>query len=607
MTKYLLTFCLFLFIYIWSTGQAIERCYTLPPTSSKLIQAPVSYPSLNKLLLNTEDTIIIPVVIHIIHNNSAGTIGGPGNPNISDAQIMSQLKALNDDYMRMNADTVNTPTTYANIAGKPIIQFCLATTDPNGNATTGINRVYNSKASYQVTDDSFLKGLSYWPSNSYLNIWVCNLRGSSPLTLLLGYSSSPGGSLPGLNPTDWNEATDGIVINYKSFGTTGDLLAQFNLGRTLTHEVGHWLGLFHTWGKTDTGGCGQTDYCDDTPDCDGRYTSSISSGCPIPTDCTEPRMIQNYMDYSTDACTNLFTKDQSDRMRAIFTESPRRAQILNSLGCCTINSISNNIPSKDFEDQNITSGNWELFNANSPSTNTPGFTIVNKGAYNKSDYSLVGSNDSMYNSTTSPENKYYYTYTSPYIKINTINNPTLRFDWAYTLKSSVAPSDSVVISYVSGCGTQWVPLKTFNGSNFYSTTNYRDNFIPQESEWATTEVPLASLTQLPALRIRFEVYSKGGNLFYLDNIQIAATSNELIAKVYPNPFTDNVSIESVYNGKKSISYRVYNVLGQLLFETKESPEYSHTFTVNLALWSSGVYFFQISDGDKTKTIKVIKD
>lgn len=398
-----------------------------------------------------------------------------------------------------------------------------------------------------------------------------------------------------------------MVINYKGFGTTGDVLPLFNLGRTTTHEVGHWLGLFHTWGKYDTGGCGQSDFCDDTPDCDGQYTSSIASGCPIPTDCTEPRMIQNYMDYSTDACTNLFTKDQADRMRAVFTVSPRRAAILNSLGCCTINGISNSLQPKGFEDQNITSNGWEFFNANAPSVNTPGFSISGTGAYNKSSYSIAGSNDSIYQSFSNPNNKYYYTYTSPFVRINTIPNPTLRFDWAYTLKNSLAESDSVVISYVNGCSTQWIPLTTFYGNTFYSTSNYRDNFTPQEDEWATTEISLNTLTSLNALRIRIEVYSKGGNKFYIDNIQIAATSNDLIANLYPNPFTDIINIESIYNGKKSMHYKVYNVLGQLLLDTTESPEYSHTYTVNLALWSSGVYFFQISDGDKTKIIKVIKD
>lgn len=606
MIKHLVTYCFFLFIHLWSLAQTVERCYS-PSSNSKLIKTPHNNSSLNKLLLNSDDTIYVPVVIHIIHNNSAGIIGGTGNPNISDAQIMSQLKVLNDDYMRLNGDTVNTPSAYDNVVGKAKIVFCLATTDPNGNTTTGINRVYNSKATYQVTDDAFLKGLSYWPSSDYLNIWVCNLRGSSPLTLLLGYSSSPGGSLDGLSPNDWEATTDGVVINYKAFGTTGDILAQFNLGRTTTHEVGHWLGLFHIWGTTDAGGCGQTDYCDDTPACNGKYTSSITNSCPAPTDCTEPRMIQNYMDYSTDACTNLFTKDQTDRMRAVFTVSPRRASILNSLGCCTINGIVNNIPNKDFEDQSITTGNWELFNANSPSANTPGFVIANTGAYHQSSYSISGSNDSVYNSTSSPNNKYYYTYTSPFIKINNITNPTLRFDWAYTLKNALASSDSVIISYVSGCGTQWTPLMTMYGSSFYSTSNFRDNFIPLENEWSTTDISLNTLTSLAALRIRFEVYSKGGNPFYIDNINIAATSDELITKVYPNPFTDNINIESIYNGKKTIHYKVYNVLGQILLHTTESPEYSHTYTINLALWSSGVYFFQISDGDTTKTIKVIKE
>ncbi|MCU0417005.1 MAG: M43 family zinc metalloprotease [Cytophagaceae bacterium] len=597
------TIVLFFIFMGHSMGQSIIRCAHTPPAIKFPRQLPTAYQL--STLINSTDTIIIPVVVHVIHNNNAGVIGGVNNPNITDAQIYSQIDVLNNDFMRLNADTNNTPNSYTGIAGKARIQFCLATTDPNGNATTGINRIYNPKSFYQITDNNLLKSLSYWPSSDYLNIWVCNLRGPTSITLLLGYATVPGGGLPGLEVNDPPATDDGVVINYRTFGTTGPLIPEFNLGRTTTHEVGHWLGLFHTWGAFDLASCSETDYCDDTPFCSGRFTSSVSAGCPSPTDCSEPRMIQNYMDYSMDACTNLFTVDQIERMRSVFGTTSRRSLLLNSIGCCTINGVTVSIPEKSFEDQSLTSGTWEFFNGNGTSSFTPGFQVHPDGAYQQSNYSLVGNNDSIYTSTL-PNSNYYYTYTSPFFRLNTIQGPTLRFDWAYTLQQSMGTSDSIVISYSKGCSNDWIPLRTYYGSSFYSTINYRNSFTPSADEWQTESLSLQSLTQAAAARIRWEVYSKGINPYYLDNIRIDASSPSLDAILYPVPTENNISIQTTYTGKKVISYRIYNGVGQLVWERSDPIDYSHTTSVSLDLWSSGVYFIQVSDDQTTKTIKFIK-
>ena len=268
-----------------------------------------------------EPVYIIPVVVHVIHNGEAIGLG----TNISDARIISQIKVLNEDYSRTNADTSSTRPIFKPVAANCNIQFQLAQTDPDGFPTSGIVRIKGSKKNWnEVTDNELLKSQSYWNSSQYLNIWVCNFSSNS----LLGYSQYPESSLPGLQETEnKNVLTDGVVIKYNAFGTFNST-SPFNLGRTTTHEVGHYLGLRHTWGDVDS--CKGTDYCDDTPNLPGS-----SDGCPLSKKSCDKNtlaMIENYMDYTNDACMNLFTNDQKARMRIVLENSPRRLSLLTSPG-----------------------------------------------------------------------------------------------------------------------------------------------------------------------------------------------------------------------------------------------------------------------------------
>jgi hypothetical protein len=277
----------------------------------------------------TYNVITIPVVVHVLHNNIDGSISGE---NIPDQQIIDQIKVLNEDYRRTNIDASNTPLIYQNIASDIEIQFCLANRDPLGNMSNGINRVYNKATRFIYPDnDAFLKSLSYWPSDQYLNIWVCDLANKTQTQTILGYAQFPSSSsLVGLNTNEGDATTDGVVINYRVFGKNASTGGNYDLGRTTTHEVGHWLGLIHTWGDGD---CSATDYCNDTPSCNGEiYTSSPACNSLI--QCTNRRMIENYMDYSDDGCMNLFTADQKTRMRTALDVSPRRLAIQSSKGCC---------------------------------------------------------------------------------------------------------------------------------------------------------------------------------------------------------------------------------------------------------------------------------
>ncbi len=261
----------------------------------------------------------IPVVIHVIHNGEPVGTGA----NISDAQILSQIEVLNNDFKRLNADAVNTPSEFISVAGSLDIEFILAKQTPEGLPTTGIVRVDGEQLSWPPFDEE-LNALSYWPSEDYLNIWVTNI-GSN----FLGYAQFPVSNLPGLGGfPDGLATTDGVVIDYTVFGV-GSSEPQYDLGRTTTHEVGHFFGLRHIWG--DESGCSGTDYVTDTPNQLGE-----TYDCPTHPEfeCTNNKMFQNYMDYTDDVCMNIFTVGQVDRMSLILedTDVPRRSSLLTSHG-----------------------------------------------------------------------------------------------------------------------------------------------------------------------------------------------------------------------------------------------------------------------------------
>lgn len=268
----------------------------------------------------------IPVVVHVIHNGEPVGTGA----NIPDEQIFSQMNVINKDFRRLNADAALTPPEFAVVAGTMDIQFVLALRDPDGLPTTGIVRINGGRSSWSVSQEEVFKALSYWPSEHYLNIWVLRLIGG-----YVGYAQFPVSTLPGLEDyQDGAAHTDGIVIDHRAFGSIDDgsfnLEPAFNKGRTLTHEIGHFFGLRHIWGDAICG----NDYVDDTP-----LQRNETLGCPThpsTTVCGTPivKMFQNYMDYTNDACMNLFTQGQVARMQLILEDPnvPRRNSLLTSPG-----------------------------------------------------------------------------------------------------------------------------------------------------------------------------------------------------------------------------------------------------------------------------------
>ena len=303
-----------------------EKCATVAVSQHKLAKNPALVLKRNQAndmarqwregqnTMRGASTLTIPVVVHVLYLTPTDSI--------SQAQVWSQIEILNNDYSRMNADAVNTRSVFGSLATSMDIQFCLATTDPQGSPTSGITYTLGNPGFFGFYDpftenakSNASGGKDPWPTDQYLNIWVCKMFPG-----LLGYAQFPGD----------DPLTDGVVINYQSFGNIGTVVSPSTGGRTATHEIGHWLGLRHIWGD---GGCGVVDSVADTPDADASYSTCDTTR----NTCTEspgpqvPDMMENYMDYSPDSCMNMFTIGQRDRAWSFLNTD--RASLFSSNGC----------------------------------------------------------------------------------------------------------------------------------------------------------------------------------------------------------------------------------------------------------------------------------
>lgn len=235
------------------------------------------------------DTMVIPVVVNVLFNAAA--------ENISDGQIASQIEVMNEDFQMKNADHTSVPAHFEGVKGSMPIKFYLEKT---------VRKKTNKKS--WTTNDAMKKssmgGIDPTSPTTMLNLWSCNLGGG-----VLGYAQFPGG----------NPATDGIVVLYSAVGSRakfpgGTYVSNYDLGRTATHEIGHWVNLRHIWGDATCG----TDYVDDTPvhntsngGCPGADHRSTCAGTPL-------EMWMNYMDYTYDKCMYMFSQKQVARMNAVF-------------------------------------------------------------------------------------------------------------------------------------------------------------------------------------------------------------------------------------------------------------------------------------------------
>lgn len=332
-----------------------------------LVQHMISNPNFRT---NNSAVITIPVVFHVVYNNST--------ENISDAQILSQITVLNEDFRRKNSDTTNTPNEFKTATADAQIEFCLAQQDPSGNVTSGITRTSTTYGAFSTNDDVMFTskgGKDAWNRNYYLNIWVCRLDPT-----LLGYAQFPGGPA----------STDGVVIGYEYIGRTpsNPFGTPYNLGRTATHEVGHWFGLYHIWGD-DGGTCTGTDNVNDTPNSADSY-----GGCPVhpQVSCGSNDMFMNYMDYVDDNCMNIFSAGQAARMLSFINSSraslktsnkctPAVAPVANFAANATIVAPGTTVSFTDSSTNSPTSWSWIFGDGNTSTAKNPSNTYVSVGTY----------------------------------------------------------------------------------------------------------------------------------------------------------------------------------------------------------------------------------
>ena len=271
--------------------------------------------------VQTRSVVTLPIVVHVVWYYE--------EENISDAQIQSQLDVLNEDFRMLNENFSDGPMPFQSLAADIEIEFCLASFDPDGNPTSGITRRETFIENIGGSDDLYYNddgSIATWDPDSYINIWVCQMADDG-----LGFAYIPGTADP--------PETDGIVIGHQYFGTTGTAANTefYNLGRTATHEMGHYFNLEHVWGPED-GGCNEDDFVSDTPP---QFTES--EGCfsfPAYDDCTGSGngiMFNNYMDYSDDRCATMFTQGQKMRMLAALNGP--RSSLLSSNACGLLTSV----------------------------------------------------------------------------------------------------------------------------------------------------------------------------------------------------------------------------------------------------------------------------
>lgn len=341
----------------------------------------------------TPDSIkVIPIVVHIIHNG--------GNENISDAQVESQILVLNEDYGKLpgtNGDGDGVDTR---------VRFCLAKIDPDGNCTNGIVRIKSPLAAHQTYQRALLKELSFWDNTRYMNIYVVkSINGG-----VGGYSSFPGG------PAD----EDGMVVRHTLFGSSTGTAS--GLGRTTSHEIGHWFGLYHTFNNGCGGDvCTDGDYvCDTPPQAEPSFNCATLNTCSNDNP-DENDLKENYMNYTPDNCQNMLTQGQKDRMHAtldtIRTVIWSEANLI-STGCdtgyvapqsCPVSAnlvtltpevcVTNSIYFMDISLNDATSWQW-AFEGGNPATSTDENPTVIYNSVGNYDVTLIASNGTSTDTVT---------------------------------------------------------------------------------------------------------------------------------------------------------------------------------------------------------------
>ncbi|MBP0613591.1 T9SS type A sorting domain-containing protein [Chryseobacterium sp. cx-311] len=578
--------------------------------------------------------ITIPVVVHVIH--SGQPVGFQAN--ISDNQVISQITAMNNDYRKVfGSRGDNTDPVGADI----MIQFALAKVDPNGNPTNGIDRVNLCQTSWNPDDvDVKVKPQTIWDPNSYLNMWTVNFSVQG----LLGYAQFPSGSgLAGMPGNGGAANSDGVVAGYRAFGSsdfndgTFNLMPGSDLGRTMTHEVGHFLGLRHLWGD---GGCTVDDFCNDTPNSSSAGNAhtncdDLQDSCP-----SSPGldMVRNYMNYTNDACMNIFTNDQKARTIAVMNNSPRRV---------TLKTSTKDLPIALFpNDAEVVIENSCIAAGCDLVTNQFKLTIYNRGTSPLTsaviNYSYNGGPNQVYNWTGSlvqdkfstvtvslPVNSVLSTVTANIQTVNGVADQRSTNNTATKSFGSPTYGFGTVVFRLQldayGAETSWelrngAGAVLYSGSGYPNTQTYLPALITQ-----TWTLPLNDCYTFKILDSQndginsgfgvgyFDLKSQdgttviysGGSFDNEDRFSFKLSSNMGTAEsaqsqfeVYPNPASDILNITRVSN---RADYTIYSSIGQVVAKGKVQDN-----KVNVSGLATGAYIITVEDGDFSGNVKFIK-
>ena len=572
-----------------------------------------------------DDTLIVPVVFHIIHMN--------GPENISRDIVLEAMARLNMDFAAENSDISQVIDEFQGIIPVTNIHFRLATLDPNGNCTNGVTRTYSTET--LTGDQPQLGQLIQWPRNKYLNVYiVADIGGSASGGIIAGYTYRP----PFLHN---NPIYDGIVINDSFLGANN---------RTLTHEVGHWINLLHVWGDSNNAGlpgnCSMDDFVNDTPLCIGDlFTCNTSSES-----CGSLDNVQNYMNYST--CKYNFTQGQSDRMRASLNSSIAQRNNLWTEGnlaatgtdveptLCTADfhtdktTVCINEAIEFFDDSYngvISSWNW-TFEGGTPATSNeedPIVTYAEEGTYNVTLTAGDGVNEEttvktnfikvLRSGVQIPYNETFETVTSfpsddwfissiddteweitdaaaavgsksaylhnriqsdgeideliySTVDLSSLAAAELSFKFAYA-KRNDDNTDVLKLGITRNCADSWIIKKRLKATTgtLVTADNQTTDFVPSADEWGEIVITLSSLYYIENFRYKFEMENGGGNNVYVDDIKIydptAVGINEvnkaaLNYNVYPNPVNDQLNVEFNLLENTHVLGEIFDVTGR---------------------------------------------
>jgi len=558
-------------------AQQIQRCHTTEYTNSQLEQNPnlandllaveAEITKASRSKTNKRTLFTIPIVVHVVYNTER-----PGD-NISDDQIMSQIEVLNEDYQAKNEDLNEVPNRFENLIANMDIEFCLANRDENGNFTSGVTRTETTVDEFTTSDNQIkrpeLGGVKAWDRDKFLNIWIGRLENE-----ILGYATPPG----------FPSSIDGVVIGTRYFGKGGqyNLHLAYNKGRTTTHEIGHWLGLRHTWGNEY--GCNYDDGIEDTPISDEAYFD-----CPEFSEaesCGSRDMTMNFMEYVNDDCMQMFTL-----VEILYCEKgafPIRVTVAN-LGTEDINSVRiqytvNNgnvfdfnkvisIPVGTVEEINLSNlnlfgvnvvdirlvevnGGEDAINGNntiSLEVTIPEFGTLplierfESGIFEQDGWIVKNPDDDefewqrstafgappsgrgclVFNNFSGEEDN------NPRNTIDHLETPTFDFtnnsSVSFSFSRAYAPYDEELIdalrlSYSIDCGKNWEPFWFRDGTGLgtHPSISNGDPFEPSIEDWVNETIDLSTaLNGQSSVQFRITNQSGWGQLLYIDNIEVS--------------------------------------------------------------------------------------